>query len=150
MNLACTAVPVLATALPAPDRLTEMDVFDLELATDPQMSPDGRSVIYVRRFSDVFTDQRYSNLWIINTDGSQNRPLTTGHRGDESPRWSPDGTRVAWISDQEGGPQIYVRWLDGGQTARLTNLGFPPASPVWSPDGRQIAFTTFVPQEGPK
>jgi len=150
MILACTAFPALATALPAPDRLTEMDVFDLELATDPQMSPDGRSVIYVREFSDVFTDQRYSNLWIIQTDGSQNRPLTTGHRGDESPRWSPDGTRVAWISDQEGSPQLYVRWLDGGQTARLTNLGFPPASPVWSPDGRQIAFTTFVPQEGPR
>ena len=115
MILACTAFPALATALPAPDRLTEMDVFDLELATDPQMSPDGRSVIYVREFSDVFTDQRYSNLWIIQTDGSQNRPLTTGHRGDESPRWSPNGTRVAWISDQEGSPQLYVAGSTAGR-----------------------------------
>ena len=143
-------LPVPATPAPVTDRLTEMDVFDLEQATDPQLSPDGRRVIYVRKYADVFTDRRYSNLWIINSDGSQNRPLTTGHYGDTAPRWSPDGTRVAYLSDREGTPQIYVRWLDGGQTARLTNLGFPPSGPVWSPDGRQIAFTTFVAQEAPK
>ena len=150
LTLVCAAPAALSAAPAASDRLTEMDVFDLELATDPQMSPDGRKVIYVRAYSDVFTDRRYSNLWIIDTDGGQNRPLTTGHRGDGSPRWSPDGTRVAYVSDQDGVPQIYVRWLDGGQTARLTNLGFPPSGPVWSPDGRTIAFTTFVPQEAPK
>lgn len=148
--LIVSVLPVPATPAPAGDRLTEMDVFDLELATDPQMSPDGRRIIYVRKYSDVFTDRRYSNLWIINVDGGQNRPLTTGHHGDAAPRWSPDGTRVAYTSDREGTPQIYVRWLDTGQTARLTNLGFPPADPVWSPDGRQIAFTTFVAQEAPK
>src|SRR5947209_11421171 len=119
-----------------------MDVFDLELATDPQLSPDGRRVAYVREFSDVFTERRYSNLWIIGADGSDNRPLTTGHHADSSPRWSPDGTRVAYLSDQDGSAQIYVRWLDTGQTARLTNLAFPPAGPAWSPDGRQISFTT--------
>ena len=150
LALASALPPVLAAGLPSQDRLTEMDVFDLELATDPQLSPDGRRVIYVRAYSDVFTDRRYSNLWIIDADGGQNRPLTTGHRGDGSPRWSPDGTRVAYVSDQDGAPQIYVRWLDGGQTARLTNLGFPPSDPVWSPDGRTIAFTTFVPQDAPK
>jgi acylaminoacyl-peptidase len=150
LALACTLAPALAAGLPSQDRLTEMDVFDLELATDPQLSPDGRRVVYVRAYSDVFTDRRYSNLWIIDADGGQNRPLTTGHRGDGSPRWSPDGTRVAYVSDQDGVPQIYVRWLDGGQTARLTNLGFPPSGPVWSPDGRTIAFTTFVPQDAPK
>jgi acylaminoacyl-peptidase len=148
--LIVSVLPVPATPAPAGDRLTEMDVFDLEQATDPQMSPDGRRVIYVRKYSDVFTDRRYSNLWIIDVDGGQNRPLTTGHHGDAAPRWSPDGTRVAYTSDREGTPQIYVRWLDSGQTARLTNLGFPPADPVWSPDGRQIAFTTFVAQEAPK
>ncbi len=150
LALVALVPPVPATPAPAGDRLTEMDVFDLELATDPQMSPDGRRIIYVRNFSDVFTDRRYSNLWIIDVDGGQNRPLTTGHYGDAAPRWSPDGTRVAYTSDREGTSQIYVRWLDSGQTARLTNLGFPPADPVWSPDGRQIAFTTFVAQEAPK
>jgi acylaminoacyl-peptidase len=127
-----------------------MDVFELEFAGDPQISPDGGKVVYVREFADVFTDQRYSNLWVINFDGSDSRPLTTGHHADSSPRWSPDGTRVAYVSDQESGPQIYVRWLDTGQTARLTHLQFPPAGLSWSPDGRQIAFTTFVAQEAPK
>jgi acylaminoacyl-peptidase len=146
------AAPLLAApaAAAATDRLGAMDVFELELATDPQMSPDGRRVIYVRAFSDVFTDQRCSNLWIVDAGGGNHRPLTTGHQSDASPRWSPDGTRVAFVSDREGMAQIYVLWLDSGQTARLTNLGFPPDGLAWSPDGRQIAFTSFVPQEGPK
>jgi len=150
LMLAGVVSPTHAGQQPAGDRLTEMDVFDLELTTDPQLSPDGRRVVYVREFSDVFTDQRYSSLWIIGVDGGENRPLTGGHHADASPRWSPDGTRVVYVSDQDGSPQIYVRWLDTGQTARLTNLAFPPAGPAWSPDGRQIAFTTFVAEEGAK
>jgi len=114
------------------------------------MSPDGRRVIYVRWFADVFSDRHCSNLWIVATDGTGHRPLTTGLRGDDSPRWSPDGTRVAYISDVDGTAQIYVRWLDSGQTARLTNIGYGPAGLAWSPDGKQIAFTTFVPKEAPK
>jgi acylaminoacyl-peptidase len=144
------AAPAAAAPAPAGDRITDMDVFNLETANDPQMSPDGRRVIYVRAFSDVFTDRRYANLWIVDTDGGGHQPLTSGLRGDDMPRWSPDGTRVAYVSDQDGTAQVYVRWLDSGQTARLTNLGFPPAGLAWSPDGRQIAFTTFVPQEGLK
>jgi len=146
---ALAATPETAPA-PAGDRITDLDVFNLETATDAQMSPDGHRVIYTRAFSDVFTDRRCANLWIIDTDGGNNRPLTTGLHGDDMPRWSPDGTRVAYISDIDGTAQIYVRWLDGGQTARLTNLGFPPAGLAWSPDGRQIAFTSFVPKEAPK
>src|ERR1051325_3937883 len=82
------------------DRLTAMDLFDLEIAGDPQISPDGEKVIYVRQFSEVMTDKRYSNLWIVNFDGSNNRPLTTGNFNDASPRWSSDGTRIIYISDR--------------------------------------------------
>ncbi|HKA22104.1 MAG TPA: hypothetical protein VKN18_27750 [Blastocatellia bacterium] len=67
------------------DRLTPMDIFDMETAADPQISPDGEKVIYVRQFSDVMTDKRYSNLWIVNFDGSNYRPLTTGNFSDGSP-----------------------------------------------------------------
>src|SRR2546426_10260637 len=104
--LAGAVSPARAGPAPVGDRLTEMDVFDLELATDPQLSPDGRRIVYVREFSDVFTDQRYSNLWIIGVDGSETRPLTGGHHADAAPRWSPDGTRVVYVSDQDGSPQI--------------------------------------------
>jgi acylaminoacyl-peptidase len=132
-----------------PDRLAPLDLFELEYAGQPQISPDGKRVIYVRSFADVFTDQFHSNLWIIDADGSGHRPLTTGNRNDSSPRWSPDGARVAYISPGERAPQLFVRWLDSGQTARLTNLAFPPERLAWSPDGRWIAFTTFVPTEPP-
>src|ERR1700740_1772977 len=66
-------------------KLTAMDEFQLQLPIDPQISPDGKRIAYVRRFADPMTDKRYSNLWIINTDGTDHRPLTTGNRGDTSP-----------------------------------------------------------------
>jgi acylaminoacyl-peptidase len=73
-----------------------MDVFQLEWISDPQISPDGQKIIYVRNYNDVMTDQTYSNLWIVNFDGTDNRPLTTGNHSDFSPRWSPDGKRVLY------------------------------------------------------
>ncbi len=110
----------------ASHKLTVMDEFQLQLPTDPQISPDGKRIVYVRRFNDPMTDKRYSNLWIINTDGTDHRPLTTGNRGDASPRWSPDGMRLAYLSDADGKQQLYIRWMDTGQTARITNLEQAP------------------------
>src|SRR6516162_4667428 len=98
------------------------DVFNLRLAADPQISPDGKRVIYVRQFNDIMTDQRHANLWIVNADGTENRPLTTGNYNDASPRWSPDGTQILYISNRDGSPQIYRRWMDSGQTAKLTSI----------------------------
>jgi dipeptidyl aminopeptidase/acylaminoacyl peptidase len=125
-------------------RLSAADIFNFELAADPQISPDGRQVIYVRQFSDIMTDRRYSNLWIVSFDGSDNRPLTTGNFSDSSPRWSADGSQIVFISDRDGAPQIYRRWLDTGQTAKLTSLQSPPSGIAWSPDGRWVSFTSFV------
>ena len=127
-------------------RLTVMDVFNIEYAADPQISPDGKRVIYVRQFADVMTDRRHSNLWIVNFDGTDHRPLTTGHYSDASPRWSPDGQRIVFTSDRDGSPQLYMRWMDSGQIAKLTNLQNPPSGLAWSPDGKQIAFTSMVPE----
>jgi len=130
----------------ASDRLTLMDVFNLEFVSDPQISPDGRSVVYVRQFSDVMKDRNYSNLWIVGTDGSGSRPLTTGDVHDATPRWSPDGKRLAYISDREGSPQVTVRWMDTGQTATLTSLTEPPTGLEWSRDGTRLAFAKLVPE----
>jgi dipeptidyl aminopeptidase/acylaminoacyl peptidase len=125
-------------------KLVAMDEFQIQLATDPQISPDGKKIVYVRRFADPMTDKRYSNLWIINSDGSDHRPITTGNRSDLSPRWSPDGTRLAYLSDVDGKQQIYVRWMDTGQTARITNLEQSPDAIAWSPDGRMLSFSSLV------
>jgi acylaminoacyl-peptidase len=126
-----------------------MDLFQIQLPTDPQISPDAKQIVYVRHFNDPMTDRRYSNLWIIDTDGSDHRPLTTGNRSDDSPRWSPDGTRIAYLSDADGKPQIYVRWMDTGQTARITNLEESPAAIAWSPDGKMLSFSALVASKGP-
>ncbi len=127
------------------NKLTINDIFHLELAADPQISPDGKQIIYVRQFADIMTDKRYSNLWIINFDGSDNRPITTGNFNDTNPRWSPDGKQLLYVSSRDGAAQIYRRWMDSGQTAKLTNLTQVPAGVTWSPDGKWLSFTMLVP-----
>lgn len=131
------------------DVFRNVDVFELEIASDPQISPDGEHVAYVRQSMDIMTDQPRANIWIVDTDGGAHRPLLSGKDNYTSPRWSPRGDRIAYVSSAEGrGPQLYVRWLDSGQTAMLTNLRKAPGGIAWSPDGRQIAFSMFVPAEG--
>ena len=133
-----------ARAAEKSNRLEPLDVFNLQFAADPQISPDGNRIVYVRQFSDVMTDKHYSNLWTIGFDGTDHRALTSGNYADVAPRWSPDGTRLAYVSDRDGKPQIYVRWADSGQTAKITNLENPPADISWSPDGALIAFNSLV------
>ncbi|HEX4389899.1 MAG TPA: S9 family peptidase [Steroidobacteraceae bacterium] len=137
------------TAEPA-HKLSASDEFQIQLAADPQISPDGKRVVYVRRFADPMTDKRYSNLWIVNSDGTDHQPLTSGNEGDSSPRWSPDGKRLAYLSDKDGKQQLYVRWMDTGQTARLTNLDEGPDAIDWSPDGKYLSFSALVTTKGPQ
>ena len=73
------------------DVIKPMDIFEMEGVSDPQISPDGSQILYVRSGSDVMKDKRYSNIWIINFNGSDNRPLTSGQNGNSQPRWSPIG-----------------------------------------------------------
>ncbi|MBK6799637.1 MAG: S9 family peptidase [Acidobacteria bacterium] len=139
------AVSLVLVANAQTNKLTINDVFNMELATDPQISPDGGRIIYVRQFADIMTDRRCSNLWMINFDGTNNRPLTTGNFSDTNPRWSPDGSQVIYMSNRDGSPQVYRRWMDSGQTAKITNLTQAPGGLNWSPDGKWISFTMLVP-----
>ncbi len=136
-----------AAPLPEARRLHSLDVFQLEYADDVQVSPDGSRIVYVRASHDIMTDRVRRNLWMINADGSNHRPLRSEVRSFLSPRWSPNGTRIAYVSSAEGSPQLYVRWLDSGQTALLTNLVDAPEAIAWSPDGKFIAFTQLVPSD---
>lgn len=142
----------LVTAMPlaGADVLKNIDIFELEVATDPQISPDGEQVAYVRRSMDIMKDRPNGDIWVVNTDGSGHRPLLSGAGSYGSPRWSPDGERLAYVTRVEGrGPQIHVRWMDTGQTAVLSNLREGAGSLSWSPDGSMIAFTMFVPGSTP-
>jgi len=136
----------ILTAQSQTQTLNPIDVFDLEFASDPQVSPDGQKIIYQRNFKDIMTDANRSNLWVVNYDGSQHHPLTTGKQNDRSPRWTPDGQQCAYISSRDGSSQIYLRWLSNGAEAKISNLTGSPSGLSWSPDGKWLAFTMFVPQ----
>ncbi|MFQ5674813.1 MAG: S9 family peptidase, partial [bacterium] len=144
--LCAVLIPLCVFAAPknSDNVLKPIDVFDLELASDPQISPDGKKIVYVRNFFDIMSDRRHSNLWIINLDGTEHRPLTSGNNNYSSPRWSPDGSKLLYVAKVDGANQIYMRWMDTGQSAKLTNLTKSPNGLVWSPDGKWLAFSMFV------
>jgi acylaminoacyl-peptidase len=127
--------------------LHPIEMFDLEIASDPQISPDGEKVVFVRNFNDIMKDRKRSNLWIVNFDGSDLRPLTSGNGGEHSPRWSPDGRRLLYASTSDGASQIHVRWMDTGQVGEATHCPKSPEGMEWSPDGHWIVFSMAVPDE---
>ncbi len=120
--------------------LQPMDIFEMEGVSDPRISPDGSQIIYVRSGSDVMKDKRYSNIWIIDFNGSNNRPLTSGQNSNSQPRWSPDGKQIIYVSSSSGSGQIHKRWMDTGETTTLTNVQTGPHGVSWSPDGNHVAF----------
>ena len=144
-TLSCVPRVTAAGAEP-PRPLAPLDLFSLEYASDPQVSPDGSRVVYVRNSMDVMKDRQRSNLWIVSADGSRHRPLTSGGAGNAAPRCSPGGDRLAWVSASDGRPQVHVRFLDGGETGAVTQLTQAPSGLTWSPDGRQLAFFMRVPE----
>ncbi len=134
-----------ATAQTRSERLS-LDLFlEWESVRDPQISPDGRQIIYTRRWVDKINDRWESSLWIMDADGRRNRFLTDG----ASARWSPDGTRIAFLRDGEPkGTQLFVRWMDAeGATTQITRVDHSPGDVVWSPDGEHLAFTMLVDDE---
>jgi dipeptidyl aminopeptidase/acylaminoacyl peptidase len=148
--LILTGGTALAAPPEGPSRTFEArDLFSLEAASDPQISPDGSRIAYVRRSGDIMTDRMRPTIWLVDTRSGEHTPLAAGPGAHSQPRWSPDGKRLAFISTAEGGAaQLFVRWMASGEAVRITGLPDTPSSIAWSPDGRQIAYTMFVPGEG--
>lgn len=133
----------------AQEHFQPLDVFELEYAGDPQISPDGSQIVYRRTGFDIMEDRSFGNLWLLSADGKVHQKLTPNDVSEGSARWSPSGDRLVYRSSSDKGSEIFVMWMDSGRTARLTQLEKSPSNLTWSPDGKWIAFTMKVDAKAP-
>ena len=147
--LLASAVAMLAPAPASAARpMTIADLIGTVRVSDPQISPDGRMVAFVRTTTDVPTGKRNADVWIVAADGSSPpRALITGDKTENTPRWTPDGKHIAFISNRDGEMQVYLADADGGKARQLTKLAAGVQPPlVFSPDGAMLAFVSDVKQ----
>ncbi|MEM6827914.1 MAG: S9 family peptidase [Pseudomonadota bacterium] len=146
------AISPTAHAQAKPDNelrlFTAEDVFELEWADDPQISPDGKQAIYLRRFNDIQTDRTRAHVWIVNLDGSGHQPLLADEGSYRSPRWSPDGSRIAFMRRVAGGTGLFVHYLNTGREVLAGTFHKAPGDLTWAPDGKSLAFSMAVPGKG--
>jgi acylaminoacyl-peptidase len=121
-----------------------IDVFDLEYVSNTEISPNGNKILYQRNFNDIMTDESFSNIWVINFDGSENRPITTGNFKDNSPKWSNKGDKFVFKSNREGKQQIYLFNIANNSIQKLTNFQYSISSIKWSPDDSYLLFSSFI------
>jgi len=121
-----------------------MDIFELEWVTDPQISPNGETIVYIRNGMDIMKDQRTKRLWMINVNGTDHQKLSAMDINESTPRWSPDGNRLAFIASTQNGSEVFMYWMNSGKIARISQLPASPGSLTWSPDGKWLAFSMFL------
>jgi len=153
-GLAAAAVLLGATTVSAqvaesPSRIFgARDLFGLQAASDPQVRPDGSAIAYVRVSNDIMTDRARRSIWLVDANSGAQTPLVADEAANMSPRWSPDGTRLAYVAAGPNGAQLYVRWVAAGRSARVASLEQAPNDLAWSPDGKTLAFTMLTVDEG--
>ena len=123
---------------------TAQDLVEMERISDPSVSPDGDWVVFVRRSTDLTANRGRTDLWLVASDGSGLRQLTSHEANDSSPRWSADGSTVYFLSSRSGSSQVWKIAPDGGEASRVTDLSFDVANLVLSSANGAIAFTVDV------
>ncbi len=137
----------LSSAILANELFTSEDIFSLEYATDPQISPDGDKVVYVRNSNDIMKDGKNKSLWLLDVNSKKQLPLFSDGKQYSQPRWSADGQKIAFISNITGSYQIHVHYLQQNRTAVVSQLQGSVANLTWSPNGQWLAFSQLVPEK---
>ena len=123
-------------------RITAEDLYKLQMITTSEISPDGKFVVYGLQRVEPETEKKYANLWLISTEDGSPRQITFGDHVDQSPKWSPDGTEIAFLSNrkEEKQFQLYVLPMQGGEAGPITDLKGEFGEFSWSPEGKKLVF----------
>ena len=125
--------------------ITAEDLYNFELVSSLEISPDGSYIAYALQRVDPESEKKFSNLWILPTKGGEPRQFTYGNQVDGSPKWSPDSSQIAFLSNRkdEKQPQIYLIPFNGGEARPLTQVEGSFKSFEWSPDGEKFECLIF-------
>lgn len=122
-------------------KLTAKDFQLFTLVGEPQFSPDGKEILFIKQETCLDDNKNYSTLWIADVNNDHLEPLTHGKKNDRWARWSPDGQRIAFVSDRRGRNEIWLLNRKGGEAFNLQVDVALNSAPVWSPDGEKLVFT---------
>ncbi len=111
--------------------------------SDPQVSPDGRTVAFVAQNVDLPENKKISQIWTVSTQGGTPRQITS-YGDNQRPRWSPDSKKLAFVSERDGSQQVWLMTADGSDAKAITNISTGADGVLYSPDGKNLVFTSAV------
>jgi dipeptidyl aminopeptidase/acylaminoacyl peptidase len=155
LSSSCTSITIVAAwtvvhaqiSPPQPRSLPGVDqILSLKRAGSPEVSPDGRYVAYTIRETNWEENAYDTQIWLADSRGGATHQLTSSKKSSQSPEWSPDGSKLAFVSDRTDRRQLYVIDPTGGEAAALTSAEDGVDAFAWSPDSKTIAFTAREPK----